>query len=111
MMVPSILPPPTPWKLFVMAAGVFEMKITIFMLSVFAGRVIRYMITAILTIEYGPEIVNIAARLATRHRVALSVGVIALLGLLGYWIWRTVWKKRGKKDGTGLDTELASIPK
>ena len=27
MMVPSILPPPTPWKLFVFAAGVFEMKI------------------------------------------------------------------------------------
>ena len=58
------------------------MKISTFMLSVFAGRVIRYMITAILTIEYGPEIVNIAGRLATRHRIALSVGLIALLGLL-----------------------------
>jgi membrane protein YqaA with SNARE-associated domain len=111
MMVPSILPPPTPWKMFVFAAGVFEMKISTFMLSVFAGRVIRYMITAILTIEYGPEIVNIAARLATRHRIALSVGLIALLGLLVYWIWRTIWKKRGKKDGSGMDTELASIPK
>jgi membrane protein YqaA with SNARE-associated domain len=111
MMVPSILPPPTPWKMFVFAAGVFEMKTSTFMLSVFAGRVIRYMITAILTIEYGPEIVNIAARLATRHRIALSVGLIALLGLLVYWIWRTIWKTRGKKDGPDLDTELASIPK
>ena len=63
MMIPSILPPPTPWKLFVIAAGVFEMKMGTFMLSVFAGRVIRDMITAILTIEYGPEIVHIAARL------------------------------------------------
>ena len=61
------------------------------MLSVFAGRVIRYMITAILTIEYGPEIVNIAGRLATRHRIALSAGVIALLALLCYWVWRTMW--------------------
>jgi hypothetical protein len=69
------------------------------------------MITAILTIEYGPEIVNISARLATRHRIALSVGLIALLGLLVYWIWRTIWKKRGKKDGSGMDKELASIPK
>ena len=74
MMIPSILPPPTPWKLFVFAAGVFEMKMAIFLLSVFVGRVIRDMITAILTIYYGPEIVNIAARLATRHRVALSAG-------------------------------------
>ena len=28
MMIPSILPPPTPWKLFVIAAGVFEMKMS-----------------------------------------------------------------------------------
>ena len=28
MMIPSILPPPTPWKLFVFAAGVFEMKMS-----------------------------------------------------------------------------------
>ncbi len=26
MMIPSMLPPPTPWKAFVFAAGVFEMK-------------------------------------------------------------------------------------
>ena len=109
MMVPSILPPPTPWKLFVIAAGVFEMKMMPFMLSVFVGRVIRYVITAILTIKYGPEIVSIVERLATRHRLALSAGVIAVLALLVYWLWRTVWKRRGKHDGTGV--ELASAPK
>jgi membrane protein YqaA with SNARE-associated domain len=109
MTIPSILPPPTPWKLFVIAAGVFEMKMMPFMLSVFVGRVIRYTITAILTITYGPEIVNIVERLATRHRVALSAGVIAVLALLVYWLWRTVWKRRGKKDEPGV--ELASAPK
>jgi membrane protein YqaA with SNARE-associated domain len=107
MLVPSILPPPTPWKLFVFAAGVFEMKTTNFMLSVFVGRVIRYTITAILTIYYGPEIVNIAGRLATQHRIALSIGVIVLVALICYWVWRTMWKRRGKKDGV----ELASVPK
>jgi uncharacterized membrane protein YdjX (TVP38/TMEM64 family) len=111
MMVPSILPPPTPWKLFVFAAGVFEMKISTFMLSVFVGRMIRYLITAVLTIEYGPEIVDIAGRLATRHRFALIAGVIGVLGLLGYWVWRTVWRKRGRKDGPGADPELAGVRK
>jgi membrane protein YqaA with SNARE-associated domain len=111
MMVPSILPPPTPWKLFVFAAGVFEMKISTFMLSVFVGRVIRYLITAILTIKYGPEIVDIAGRLATRHRFALIAGVVGVLGLLGYWMWRTVWRKRGKKDGPGVDPEWAGVRK
>jgi membrane protein YqaA with SNARE-associated domain len=111
MMIPSIMPPPTPWKLFVFAAGVFEMKTSTFMLSVFVGRVIRYMITAILTIEYGPEIVTIAARLATRHQIALSASLIALLAVLVYWVWRTIWKRRGKKDDPGVDTELASLRK
>jgi len=111
MMIPSILPPPTPWKLFVFAAGVFEMKMGTFVLSVFAGRVIRDLITAILTIEYGPEIVHIAARLATRHRVVLVAGLTVLLTALVYWIWQTVWKRRGKKDLPGLDTVLAKLPK
>jgi membrane protein YqaA with SNARE-associated domain len=111
MMIPSILPPPTPWKLFVIAAGVFEMKITTFMLSVFVGRVIRYLVTAILTIEYGPEIVHIADRLATRHRFALIAGVVGVLAVLGYWVWRTVWKKRGSKDGPGVDSEWVRVPK
>jgi membrane protein YqaA with SNARE-associated domain len=98
MMIPSILPPPTPWKLFVIAAGVFEMKIGNFMLSVFVGRVLRDMITAILTIRYGPEIVSIVGRLATQHRIVLIVGLIVLLALLVYWVWRTMWKKRGKEQ-------------
>ena len=94
MMIPSILPPPTPWKLFVFAAGVFEMKTVPFMLSVFAGRFIRYIITALLTIEYGPQIVNMVTVLTTRHRIVLAIVLLALLALLVYWAWRTIWKKR-----------------
>lgn len=107
LMVPSILPPPTPWKLFVISAGVFEMRLSIFMLAVFVGRVIRNMVTALLTIEYGPEIVNISERLATQHRVALAAGVVLLLALLFYWLWRTIWKRGGQK---GLPAELAKSP-
>ena len=99
LMIPSMLPPPTPWKLFVFAAGVFEVKITTFLLAVFTGRVIRDLIIAILTIWYGPEIVSIAGRLASQHRVALLFGMAVLLALLGYWIWRTLQKRRGKQTG------------
>jgi membrane protein YqaA with SNARE-associated domain len=38
MAIPSMLPPPTPWKAFVFAAGVFEMRVGPFMLAVFCGR-------------------------------------------------------------------------
>ena len=98
MMIPSILPPPTPWKLFVIAAGVFEMKDEPFMLSVFVGRVIRYTVTAILTIKYGPEIVNIVAAIgypAPGCPVGRGDRCACPAGLL---VWRTVWKRRGKKD-------------
>jgi membrane protein YqaA with SNARE-associated domain len=94
MMIPSILPPPTPWKLFVFAAGVFEMKIVPFMASVFVGRVIRDMVTAILTIRYGPEIVTMVGKLATQHTVALMLGLALLILLLAYWAWTMMWKKR-----------------
>lgn len=96
MMIPSILPPPTPWKLFVIAAGVFEMKVSNFLLSVFVGRVVRDMVTAILTIYYGPEIVSIVGRLGTQHKLALSLGVLALLVLLGLWLWHSIRKRRSK---------------
>ena len=96
LMVPSILPPPTPWKLFVFAAGVFEMKMTSFLLAVFCGRLVRDLILALLTIRYGPEIVSIVTNLATKHRVALLVGIAVLLALMGYWIWRTVAKRKGE---------------
>jgi membrane protein YqaA with SNARE-associated domain len=96
MMIPSILPPPTPWKLFVIAAGVFEMKVSTFVLSVFVGRVVRNTITAILTIEYGPQIVSIAGRLSSQHRVALLAGLAVLVATLAYWIWRTMRQRRLK---------------
>jgi membrane protein YqaA with SNARE-associated domain len=96
MMIPSILPPPTPWKLFVIAAGVFEMKVSTFVLSVFVGRVVRNTITAILTIEYGPQIVNMAGRLASQHRVALLAGVAVLVAMLVYWVWGMMQKRRLK---------------
>jgi membrane protein YqaA with SNARE-associated domain len=96
MMIPSILPPPTPWKLFVFAAGVFEMKIGNFLLSVFVGRVLRDMVTAILTIRYGPQIVDIVGHLATRHKALLLIGLAVLIAALGFWVWRQVKKRRFK---------------
>jgi membrane protein YqaA with SNARE-associated domain len=95
MMVPSILPPPTPWKLFVFGAGVFEMKVGNFMLAVFCGRLIRDSVTAVLTIEYGPRIVTLTTELVTRHSKSILAVLLVLLGLLAVWIVR---KRRGRDE-------------
>jgi membrane protein YqaA with SNARE-associated domain len=82
LVVPSMMPPPTPWKLFVFAAGVFEMRIPAFMLAVFVGRIIRFTVVSLLTIRYGPEIMHEVGRLMHDHIVAVLVTLGVVLGAL-----------------------------
>jgi membrane protein YqaA with SNARE-associated domain len=91
LMVPSILPPPTPFKLFVFSAGVFCMKLRDFLLAVSIGRFIRFLVLAILTVRFGPQIVDIAGSLFTRHKWA-TIGGIAVIALIAYLIIRA-WKE------------------
>jgi membrane protein YqaA with SNARE-associated domain len=94
MMIPSMLPPPTPWKAFVFAAGVFEMRTVPFMLSVFCGRMLRWLALSLLVIKLGPGAVELVAR----HGVALLaiVGGLAVAGFAWWW-WRR--KRTGKLEG------------
>src|SRR6202011_6317868 len=61
LMFPAMLPPPTPFKLFALAAAAFEMNFGHFLLAIFAGRFIRFLILALLTIKFGPQVVSITA--------------------------------------------------
>ncbi len=100
LMIPSILPPPTPWKLFVFGAGVFEMRVTKFLLAVFAGRTLRNLVTAWLTIEYGPQIVGVLHELAAKHNKTLTAG-LAVLAVLGVaWL---LWRRRKKRKTVRVD--------
>src|ERR1700724_4365301 len=42
LMLPGMLPPPTPFKLFVLGAAVFEMRFSYFLTAIFAGRLVRF---------------------------------------------------------------------
>ncbi len=85
LMIPSMLPPPTPWKAFVFAAGVFEMRVIPFLLAVFCGRVVRWLVLSLLVLKLGPGAVQVIAH----HGLALMaiVGALALLGF-GWWWFR-----------------------
>lgn len=93
-LIPSMLPPPAPWKLFVIGAGVFEMRPANFLLAVFAGRVLRDLVTALLVIEYGPDIVRIIGSLMARHKIELALAALILLGLVAGWTLRRMRAKR-----------------
>ncbi len=53
--IPSILPPPMPFKAFVIAAGVFQMKWRTFVLALILGRGFRYTAEGILAVRYGDQ--------------------------------------------------------
>jgi membrane protein YqaA with SNARE-associated domain len=80
--VPSMLPPPTPWKVFVFGAGVFEMRVRDFLTAVFLGRLVRFTAEALLVLYYGPQIVTVVQDVAKKHLVALLIGIGLVLGVL-----------------------------
>src|SRR5205807_2902417 len=57
LMVPAMLPPPTPFKLLVFSAGVFEMKPVAFLMAIISGRMVRFGLLSVLTVIFGPQIV------------------------------------------------------
>jgi len=55
-LIPSILPPPMPFKIFVLSAGVFRLKALAFLTAVMIGRTIRYSMWGILAVLYGDSV-------------------------------------------------------
>jgi membrane protein YqaA with SNARE-associated domain len=84
LMFPGMLPPPTPFKIFVLGAAVFEMKFTDFLAAIFAGRFVRFLVLALLTLWFGPHIVVLAGAIFKRHFLWVLVAVLmgVLLGLV-----------------------------
>jgi membrane protein YqaA with SNARE-associated domain len=83
-LVPSLLPPPIPFKVFVVAAGVAKVRPVEFLIAVAAGRGIRYFGEAALAFWYGEraaEFLNTHSREASLVIAALVVvgGVVMLL--------------------------------
>jgi len=90
-MIPSMMPPPTPWKMFIFASGVFEMRVPNFLLAVFAGRMVRWLALSLLVLKLGPGAVDLVARHALV--AVLIVGALAALGFAWWWIRK---KRQGR---------------
>jgi len=91
MMIPSMLPPPTPWKACVFAAGVFEMRVAPFMLAVFCGRLVRWLVLSVLVLELGPGAVDLVA-----HHALKLVAIVCGLAIIGFAWWWMRKKRAGK---------------
>ena len=76
--IPAILPPPMQFKVFVLAEGVFQVRLRTFVLALVLGRGVRYSAEGIVAVKYGQQ----ALEFLIAHAVALTLGVVALLIVL-----------------------------
>lgn len=85
-LVPSILPPPMPFKIFVLAAGVAKVRPLHFITAIAVGRGFRYFGEGLLAVYYGDH----AADFLNDHArtVALTVGIAALVSGVGWILWK-----------------------
>jgi membrane protein YqaA with SNARE-associated domain len=89
LMFPAMLPPPTPFKAFALAAAVAEMSIWHFLGAIFLGRTIRFLILAILVIKFGPGVVHTVRMFFAEHYSWVLIVTGATVG-----VWLFLWRTR-----------------
>jgi membrane protein YqaA with SNARE-associated domain len=89
LMLPAMLPPPTPFKLFVLAAAVSEMGFLRFLLAIFSGRLVRFLILGLLTIKFGPDVVHIFGNVFRQHYYLILEAI-----LVGLVVWLVMRRKK-----------------
>ena len=97
-MLPSMLPPPTPFKLFVLSAGVAEMDLRHFLAAIFSGRFIRFSVISLIVIHYGPQILGFLGSAFHRH-LSATVAVVAVAALLAWWMVRLRKRRPRRTNG------------
>ena len=91
LMFPAMLPPPMPFKIFVLGAAIFEMRFRDFIAAIFAGRFVRFFTLSLLVLWLGPHVIDLIGTLLRRPILWVVIALV-VLGALG-WILR---RKRGR---------------
>lgn len=77
MLIAALLPPPTPFKFFVLAAGVFRVPLWSFTAAVTIARVVRYFAVGYLAVHYGSQALPYLAT----HKLMVVAALIVLVGV------------------------------
>jgi membrane protein YqaA with SNARE-associated domain len=83
-LVPSLLPPPMPFKIFVLAAGVAGMSSFDFLLAVGLGRALRFFGVGLLALWKGQEAITWIHDNAAKVGIGLAVAIVAFV-LVSVW--------------------------
>jgi membrane protein YqaA with SNARE-associated domain len=89
MLVAALLPPPTPFKVFVFAAGVFEVPVGSFTLAILIARVLRYFTVGYLAMRFG----HYALPYLAEHKLQVAMVVLVFV-VVSYLLSRLILRKR-----------------
>ena len=103
LMVPALLPPPAPFKLFVLAAGLANVRPLQFVLAIAVARGLRYLALGVLAIYYG----DAALELMRTQGRAVALVLAGLLVLVGVLLWL---RTRGAKNGNPPSGPESRVP-
>ncbi len=93
MLFAALLPPPTPFKVFVVAAGVFEMRLASFASAISLARLVRYFGIGFLAIRYG----NDALPFLKQHKRGFALVIVVLIAA-SYGLSRLILRHRPHHD-------------
>jgi membrane protein YqaA with SNARE-associated domain len=93
-LVPAILPPPAPFKIFVLLAGLADVRPASFISAVVVGRGFRYIGEAWLAYRYGDD----ARVFIEQNLPQVSIALGLFVGIAGTAI--IVWRRRMRRGDT-----------
>jgi len=96
LMFPGMLPPPMPFKIFVLGASIFEMNFLHFLGAIFAGRFVRFFVLSVLVLKFGPQILDLASVVFKRHWIWV---VCAIAAAVCAWVILRKRKSNQVKNG------------
>ena len=85
-LIPSLLPPPAPFKIFVLLSGVANLSPWRFSAAIAIGRGIRYFGEGWLAVRYGEGAIAFMHEHA--RTLSLALAALCLIGFIGYLVWR-----------------------
>lgn len=97
-LVASLLPPPFPFKLFVVSSGVFRLNLVRFTIAIAAGRTFRYLLEGYLAAHYGEHAKDLLARYYPTIGITLAVLVIV------FFIVRMMMRQSAKSEPSGVES-------
>jgi membrane protein YqaA with SNARE-associated domain len=91
-LVPCLLPPPAPFKIFILLAGVVGISAVKLATAIAIGRGVRYLALGLLAVKYGTQ----ATEYMRLHGAAVSIGALAVLAA-GFGAF-LLWGRRPRAD-------------